>query len=176
MHRDNAAWKKLAADAPSDRLVGLADGENASTVAPVYGLVMLAGAFGGGSAVADFERMIQANLMSAVRAIDAVLPHLSSPGRIVAISSSAALARPSGLGAYTASKAALNAFVETLAKDLKSREVTVNALLPTALDSAESAKNSAERLVKRENVAEMISLLLSAQASNVSGQLIAMTA
>ena len=90
-------------------------------------------------------------------------------------SSAASLAKPSGLAAYTAAKAALNAYVETLAKDLKDKAVTVNALLPTTLDTG-GKTSTTERLVKRENVAEMIALLLSEQASNVSGQLIAMSA
>ena len=97
------------------------------------------------------------------------------PGRIIAISSAASLAKPAGLAAYTAAKAALNAYVETMSKDLKDRAVTVNALLPTTLDTG-GKRSTTERLVKRENVAEMIALLLSDQASNVSGQLIDMSA
>ncbi|HVS33852.1 MAG TPA: SDR family NAD(P)-dependent oxidoreductase [Thermoanaerobaculia bacterium] len=172
VYRSEESRKRLA---ESDRVVAVPDGGDVAAFAPVYGLVLLAGGFAGGSTAADVERMLEVNLLSAVRAIDAVRPHLASPGRIIAISSAASLAKPAGLAAYTAAKAALNAYVETLAKDLKEKAVTVNALLPTALDTG-GKRSTTERLVKRENVAEMIALLLSDQASNVSGQLIAMSA
>lgn len=177
MYRSDDGWKKLAKSTSSpDRLIGVKDGEDLSGQAPLYGLVLLAGGYGAGSAAGDFSRMLDMNLLSAVRVIDAVRPHLASPGRIIAISSAASLAKPPGLGAYTASKAALNAFIETLAKDLKDKAITVNALLPTTLDTGGPRRATGERLVKRENVAEMIALLLSDQAANVSGQLIAMSA
>ncbi len=172
VYRSEESRKRLA---ESDRVVAVPDGGDVTAFAPVYGLVLLAGGFAGGSTAADVERMLEVNLLSAVRAIDAVRPHLASPGRIIAISSAASLAKPAGLAAYTAAKTALNAYVETLAKDLKEKAVTVNALLPTALDTG-GKRSTTERLVKRENVAEMIALLLSDQASNVSGQLIAMSA
>lgn len=144
---------------------------------PIYGLVLLAGGFAAGSSVDRFEHMIDTNLMSAVRAIEAVLPHMENGARIVAISSAASLTRPPGLAAYSASKSALNSVVETLSRDLKKRAITVNALLPTNLDTPANQKEMpAERLVKRSNVAEMIALLLSDQAANISGQLIGMSA
>ncbi len=178
LYREEATFKKLAASVNgSGTLTGLARLEEVATVAPIYGLVHLAGGFAAGSKADDFSRMLDTNLMSAVRAIDAVRPLLSKGGRIVVISSSITLAKPAGLGAYTASKAALNAFVETLAKELEDRDITANALLPSTLDTIENRKtNTPDKLVKRENVAEMIALLLSDRASNVNGQLIAMTA
>lgn len=178
LYREEATFRKLAASVNgSEALTGLARLEDVTSVAPVYGLVHLAGGFAPGSKPDDFSRMLEANLMSFVRAIDVVRPLFSAGGRIVAISSSITLAKPAGLGAYTASKAALNAFVETLAKELGERHITANALLPSTLDTIENQKNNPpDKLVKRENVAEMIALLLSDRASNVNGQMIAMTA
>lgn len=144
---------------------------------PIYALVNLAGGFAGGSAPAQFEKMLDANLLSAVRALESTLPHIENGGRVVVISSAASLTRPAGLAAYNASKAALNAVVETLAKDLKARGITVNAILPTALDTPSMRREMpAERLVKRSDVAEMIALLLSEQAAMVTGQLVGMSA
>ena len=176
IYRHEDAWKKLQSSPAGDRLIGIREGDDLRSLAPIYGLVLLAGGYAGGSSLNDFTALLEKNLLSAVRVIDAASPHLASPGRIIAISSAASLAKPAGLGAYSASKAALNSFVETLAKDLKEKNITVNALLPTALDTGRARPAGSERQVKRENVAEMISLLLSDQASNVSGQLIAMTA
>lgn len=175
-YRDEDSFKKLAASAGGD-LVGLPDLKDVKRFAPLYGLVHLAGGFSTGSKPADFSSMLDKNLLSAVRAIDAAHAHLEKGGRIVVISAAATLSKPAGLGAYTASKAALNAYVETLAKDFEERDVTVNALLPTTLDTPENRKRlTPDKLVRRENVAEMIVLLLSDRASNVNGQLIAMTA
>jgi NAD(P)-dependent dehydrogenase (short-subunit alcohol dehydrogenase family) len=150
---------------PPDDVIPLADVSAIPSVAPVYGLVLLAGGFGAGATPDDFNKMFEMNLQSNIRAIDAALPHLENGGRIVAISSAVSKTRPPGLAAYSASKAALNAVVETMAKDLKKRDITVNALLPATIDTNP----------KRDVVAETIALLLSAQAAGITGQLIALT-
>ncbi|HKO58852.1 MAG TPA: SDR family NAD(P)-dependent oxidoreductase [Thermoanaerobaculia bacterium] len=118
---------------------------------PLFALVSLAGAFAPGHSPADFAKMIDANLTSFVRAYDAVLPRLEPAARIIAISSAASLTHPAGLGAYSASKAALNSFVQTLG---------ANALLPDTIDTD----------ARRTTVAEWIVWLLQAEA--VRGQLI----
>lgn len=160
-----------------DQVIGVPSLDAIAIHAPLYALVHLAGGYTGGASVESFEQMLEANLMSAVRAVEAVLPQIENGGRIVAISAEASLTHPAGLAAYNSSKAALNAFIETLAKDLKGRSITVNALLPAALDTPTMReKMPAERLVKRSNVAEMIALLLSDQAAAVTGQLFGMSA
>ena len=160
-----------------NNVVPLPSLDSIADLKPIYALVNLAGGFGAGSSPEQFEKMLDANLMSAVRALAATLPHIENGGRIVMISSASSLTRPAGLAAYNASKAALNAVVETLARDLKDRSITVNALLPTALDTPSMRKEMPpERLVKRSNVAEMVALLLSEQAAAVTGQLIGMSA
>lgn len=53
--------------------------------------------------------------------------------RIVAISSSASLGCDKGMGPYSASKAALNAVVKTMAKEFVRRGILVNALLPAGV-------------------------------------------
>jgi NAD(P)-dependent dehydrogenase (short-subunit alcohol dehydrogenase family) len=125
---------------------------------PIYALVMLAGGFAMGNA---WDEMIEANVMSAARAIDAVVPHLADGGRVVGISSMASLAPPAGIAAYAASKAALNAMIRSLASELGPRKITANALLPNTIDDA-----------LRVRIAVWISLLLSKQGDGVTGQLI----
>lgn len=176
LYRSEASLQRLqSAAGESEHLTPLASLDQVATLAPIYGVVHLAGGFAMGSTPDDYRRMFETNVMPAVEAIHAALPHMTEGGRIVAISSAASMAKPSGMSAYTASKAALNSIVETLSKELKDRRITANALLPTALDTP-SQKPSSTRLVKRENVAEMIVLLLSEQGSNISGQLIGMSA
>jgi 3-oxoacyl-[acyl-carrier protein] reductase len=73
---------------------------------------------------ADFE----GNVLSAVLLTEALLPHLTRPGaRIVAMSSIAALR---GSGSYGAAKAAVNAWVLSLATALAPDGITVNAVAP----------------------------------------------
>jgi NAD(P)-dependent dehydrogenase (short-subunit alcohol dehydrogenase family) len=118
---------------------------------PVFALVSLAGGFASGQSPDDFVKMIDTNLMSFVRAYDAVKPQLEANARIVAISSAVSLTHPKELGAYSASKSALNALVQTLGG---------NALLPDTIDTD----------ARRTVVADWIAWLLQAEA--VRGQLI----
>ncbi|WP_256842389.1 SDR family NAD(P)-dependent oxidoreductase [Ornithinimicrobium cryptoxanthini] len=73
---------------------------------------------------ADFD----ANVLSAVLLTQALLDHIRRPGgRIIAMSSIAALR---GSGSYGAAKAAVNAWVLSLAQELAADGVTVNAVAP----------------------------------------------
>lgn len=73
---------------------------------------------------ADFD----ANVLSAVLLTEALLDHLRRPGgRIIAMSSIGALR---GSGSYGAAKAAINAWVMSLAQQLANDGVTVNAVAP----------------------------------------------
>ncbi|HJT16554.1 MAG TPA: SDR family oxidoreductase [Thermoanaerobaculia bacterium] len=132
----------------------------------VYGILQIAGGFAMGSSLDDFTTMLDANLLSAVRAIEPMRDKIEDGGRIIAISSIASRTTPAGLAAYASAKAALNAYIEVLAKDLKSRRIGVNALLPTTLG---------DDGIPYERVAEMIVFLLSEAAASLTGQLIAMT-
>ena len=172
LYRSSETWQRLSNELDNaEQLVGLpADLEDDASVrraaeraAPLHALVHLAGGYGGGSSPDDFTKMIEINLMSAVRATRAALPHLGAGGRIVAISSSATLAHPPGVGAYVVSKSALNAWVQTLAGELRERGITANALLPGTLDATLHAR-----------VAETIAFLLGDAGAAISGQLIAM--
>jgi len=134
----------------------------------IYGIVNLAGGFTTGSSIDDWSRMFDANLFSAVRTISALLPRIADGGRIVAVSSIASLTKPAGLAAYATSKAALNAYLEVLAKELASRRITVNAIAPSALDTP-AMRGSSQPLVPLDRVAETIAFLLSDAAGSISG-------
>lgn len=131
----------------------------------VYGVLHLAGAFTLGSTLDDFAKMLDANLLSAVRAIEAVREKIEDGGRIVAISSVASQSTPAGLAAYAAAKSALNAYIEVLAKELQPRRITANALLPSPLGPGG---------IPYERVAETIAFFLSDSAGSISGQLLVM--
>jgi NAD(P)-dependent dehydrogenase (short-subunit alcohol dehydrogenase family) len=119
--------------------------------APIYALVHLAGAFAPGN---DFDAMLAANLMAAVQAVTALAPKLDDGGHVVAISSIAAKTRPAGLGAYAASKAAMEAYLDTVAKELAPRGIRIDVLHPGTIDTFE----------KRAEIAETIASILAGNA------------
>jgi len=148
------------------RCIGVARGETPK-VDSVFGVLHLAGAFAMGSKPEDFEKMLDASLMSGVRVIESVRDKIEDGGRIVAISSLASLKKPVGMAAYIAAKSALNAYIEVLAKELQKRRITANALLPSTLG---------EGGVPLERVNAAIAFLLSDDGAPITGQLIALTA
>lgn len=143
-----------------------------SSAGDLYAVVHLVGGFAMGNDAATWSKMIALNLTSAVTVIRAALPRLAHGGRIVAISSSATLDRPSGLPAYVVTKSALNALIEVLAIELRKSNITVNALLPSSLGTpAMKDQLDANKLVPIDRVGEMIAWLLSDPAANVTGAL-----
>ena len=146
-------------------------------IGDLYAVVHLVGGFAAGDDAETWSKMIALNVTSAANVFRAAIPHLSSGGRIVAISSSATLDRPKGLSAYVVTKSALNALVEVLARELKDRSITVNALLPSSLGTpAMMSQADAKDLVPIERVADSIAWLLSDAAANVTGSLIPLRA
>ncbi|HEX3111627.1 MAG TPA: SDR family oxidoreductase [Thermoanaerobaculia bacterium] len=152
-------------------------GETPRIDGALFGVVSLAGAFAAGSSTEIAQQMTEANLYGFTRALDLASPNLEDGGRIIAISSAASLTQPAGLAAYSASKAALNAYILTLAHELAKRRITANALLPTALATAPMrAQMRDDQLVPLERVAEWIAFLLSDNGAGVTGQLIKLDA
>ena len=103
-------------------------------------------------------------------------------GRIVNISSVAALAGNRGQTNYAAAKAGLHGATKSLALELASRGITVNAIAPgiiaTAMTEGIFSKEMIARLVpmkragKPEEVADLVNFMVSEQASYISGQII----
>ena len=148
-----------------------------ASIGELYAVVHLVGGFAMGDDAATWSKMISLNLTAAANVMRAAIPSMSRGGRIVAISSTATLDRPSGLSAYVVSKSALNALVEVLAVELEPRGIMVNALLPSALGTpAMKSQGDPAKLVPIERAAETIAWLLSDAASNVSGTLIPLRA
>ena len=103
-------------------------------------------------------------------------------GRIVSVSSVAALAGNRGQTNYAAAKAGLHGATKALALELASRGITVNAVAPGIIESPMTegvfSRGAIEKLVpmKRagtpEEVAELIGFLASERAAYISGQII----
>jgi NAD(P)-dependent dehydrogenase (short-subunit alcohol dehydrogenase family) len=146
-------------------------------------LVHLVGAFSGGTSVMltpdeVWARMLNLNLLTASNIIRAVLPGMleARRGRIIAVGARAGVHPAANMSAYCASKAALHALIQCLAEEVKNSGITVNAVLPSIIDTPanRSAMPSADasRWVKPESVAELIAWLASDAASDVQGALV----
>ncbi|MEX2221590.1 MAG: SDR family NAD(P)-dependent oxidoreductase [Candidatus Rokuibacteriota bacterium] len=145
----------------------------------VDGLVNAVGGFAGGdllaTPLAEWERMMTLNLTSAVIACRAALPAMiaGGGGRIVNIGSRAVLPPQGGFIAYTVSKAAVITLTQALAHEVRSHRVTVNAVLPSTMDTPANrrAMPDADRAgwVSTEDVAHVVAFLLSDRAGAVTG-------
>jgi 3-oxoacyl-[acyl-carrier protein] reductase len=103
-------------------------------------------------------------------------------GRIINISSVAAIAGNRGQTNYAAAKAGLHGATKSLALEVASRGITVNAIAPGIIESAMTEnvfdKDAIKRLVpvgragRPEEVAELVSFIASDRAAYISGQII----
>ena len=133
----------------------------------------------GDSHSADLERMFRMNVQTTVNAVRAALPALkaSPAGRIVNVGALSAEKAAAGMGPYAASKAAVHRLTEALAEELKDAGVTVNAVLPSTIDTAQNRadmpKADFSRWVAPTDLAEVMLFLASEKARAVTGALIA---
>ena len=126
-----------------------------------------------------WDLLYRVNLRTAVAASQAALKHLPAGGRIINIGAASALKAGAGVAAYTASKSGVMRFTESLAEELKERDITVNALLPSIIDTppnrADMPKADFTRWVRPEQLADVIVFLLSKQSAAITGALIPVT-
>jgi NAD(P)-dependent dehydrogenase (short-subunit alcohol dehydrogenase family) len=145
----------------------------------VDGLVNAVGGFAGGdllsTSLAEWERMMALNLTSTAIACRAALPVMiaGGGGRIVNIASRAVLSPQGGFIAYTVSKAGVITLTQALSQEVKQHRVTVNAVLPSTMDTPGNrrAMPDADRSewVRTEDVAHVVAFLLSERAAAVTG-------
>ncbi len=146
------------------------------------GLINVAGGFRwehvSEGTIDSWDAMYKLNLRTAVVSCQAALPYLlrSASGRIVNVGAMGAQKAAAGMGPYAASKAGVAKLTEALADELKDRGITVNAILPSTLDTPKNRldmpKADFTRWVALSEAAEVIAFLVSDQASAVTGALI----
>ena len=146
------------------------------------GLVNIAGGFRwetvGEGSLDSWDAMYGLNLRTAVSACMAALPQLpDGRGRIINVGANGALKAGAGMGA--ASKAGVAKLTEALAEELKGRGITVNAVLPSIIDTpanrADMPKADFDAWVSPQQLGEVIVFLLSDKASAVTGALLPVT-
>jgi NAD(P)-dependent dehydrogenase (short-subunit alcohol dehydrogenase family) len=138
------------------------------------------GGFAGGSSIAEtddatFQRMFDVNLNSTFYLLRAVLPAMrkTGNGRFIAIGSRAALEPGAGVGAYSASKAALVSLIRTVAVENKDAGITANVILPGTMDTPanrEAMPNAdLSKWVQPSSVASLIVWLAGDAGKDVNG-------
>jgi 3-oxoacyl-[acyl-carrier protein] reductase len=134
--------------------------------------------------LADFEHVLNNNLRSTFLCTKASLRGMMKTrwGRIVNVASVAGLLGPAGQANYGASKAAILSLTLSTAREMASRNITVNAVspgyIPTELTSSTTEQQRAyilnstplNRFGTAEEVAAAISFLCSPDAGYITGQ------
>jgi NAD(P)-dependent dehydrogenase (short-subunit alcohol dehydrogenase family) len=150
---------------------------------PIDVLVTGVGGFAMGGLVdtdrATWDSQLTLNLTTTYVACRAVVPGMlaAGAGRVVAIASRAVLPPAAGFIAYTVSKAGVIAFVQALAQETRGRGVTVNAVLPSTMDTP--ANRAAMPDVDPKTwtpvaaVADAVAYLAGESAAYVTGTLLA---
>lgn len=127
---------------------------------------------------ASFDQQIAINLTTTFLSCREAARHMKAKkfGRIVNIGSRAGVDAPGGKAAYVAAKAAVLAFTRSLADELKNDGITVNAVLPSTIDTAANRKSmpnaDASMWVKPEDIATVCAFLASAEANVTTGALV----
>ena len=128
-----------------------------------------------------WDRMFALNLKTALNASRAALPFLkqSPEGRIVNVGANAALKSAAGMGAYAASKSGVHRLTESLAEELKATQVTVNAVLPSILDTEQNRRDMPDadpaKWVQPSDLARVMLFLASPESRAITGALIPVT-
>ncbi len=141
------------------------------------------GGFAGGQSIAEtdddtFQRMFDLNLNSVFHILRATIPALrqTGNGRIIAIGSRAALEPGAGVGAYSASKAAMVSLIRTVALENKDAGLTANVILPGTMDTPANRKSlpnaDFSKWVRPSTVASLITWLASDAGKDINGAVI----
>jgi NAD(P)-dependent dehydrogenase (short-subunit alcohol dehydrogenase family) len=141
------------------------------------------GGFAGGKSIADtddatFQRMFDLNLNSTFYLLRAAIPAVrkTGKGRIIAIGSRAALEPGAGVGAYSASKAAMVSLIKTVALENKDAGLTANVILPGTIDTPANRKAMPNadfaKWVQPASIASLIVWLAGEAGKDVNGAVI----
>ena len=146
----------------------------------VDALVNTVGGYAGGKKLWEddpsvLDRMLQLNLESGWILARAVVPVMLAQGHgaIVNVASKAAIEHGAGNAAYSASKAAAVAMIDSLAEDLRGTGVRANTILPSIIDTEANRKAMPKanfaKWPKPEEIARVILFLCSDDAGLIHG-------
>ena len=133
-------------------------------------------------ALADIDALLDVNVRAPIIASKAAISHLGQGGRIINIGSFFADRVPGGAGlsVYALSKSALTAFSQGLARELGSRDITVNVVQPGSIDTDMNPAHgpfgdtlrsitALGRYGKVEDIGNIVAFLASPKAQYITG-------
>lgn len=134
----------------------------------------------------DFEQVIDVNLVGTFNVTKNVISHMlkARSGRIINISSVVGICGNAGQTNYSASKAGMIGFTKSLAKEVASRGILVNAVAPGFIETSmtevlkdevkeEIAKSiPLKRMGMAQDVANVVKFLASSDSSYLTGQVL----
>ncbi len=145
----------------------------------IDGLINLVGAFAPGhvteTSLSVWQRMLTLNVTTAFVLSKVIAPHMQEQGRgrILHVAAWAAVEPFPGAAAYIVAKSSLLTLVKVLALELRGSGVTINAVLPTTIDTPgnRATMPMADRSTwtSPESIAETLSFLASDDASQING-------
>ncbi|MEP6942370.1 MAG: SDR family NAD(P)-dependent oxidoreductase [Betaproteobacteria bacterium] len=149
-------------------------------------LCNLAGGFRMGDALhetsdASWDFLLDVNARTLLHTARAVVPHMiaAGGGRIVNVGAYAAQRGAARMAAYVASKSAVIRMTEAMSAELREKNINVNCVLPTTLDTPENRRAMPDvdpsRWVAPADLAQVIVFLASPQARAVHGAAIPVT-
>ncbi len=152
-------------------------------VGPIDALLNVAGGFAMGDSSwdnsAQWQAMFRINVDTLRNMLAAAVPRLlqsGRPGAIVNVGAYGALQGAAAMSAYVASKSAVMRLTESLAEELKSQRINVNAVLPTVIDTPQNraAMPDADHTlwVAPDDLAQVMCFLASDAARAVTGSLL----
>jgi NAD(P)-dependent dehydrogenase (short-subunit alcohol dehydrogenase family) len=149
-------------------------------------LCNIAGGFRMGSPVhetsdADWDFLMDINARTLLHAVRAVVPQMieGGGGKIVNVGAFAAQKGAANMGAYIASKGAVMRLTETMAAELREKNINVNCVLPTIIDTpanrADMPKADPKRWIAPQDLANVILFLASEDARAIHGATLPVT-
>ncbi|RKU31402.1 3-oxoacyl-ACP reductase [Candidatus Poribacteria bacterium] len=143
-------------------------------------LINIVGGFVGGIPTTELEEdrwdfMMNLNLKSVFLCCKAVIPHMTErgSGKIVNVSARAGLKGEAGMSAYCVSKGGVKTLTESLSAEVMDSGINVNCIMPSIMDTPMNREAMPDedysRWVKTDDVANVISFLVSDAAAIING-------
>jgi len=128
----------------------------------------------------DWDFLFDINVRTLLNAVRAVVPRMNAGGKIINVGAASAQKGVEGMGAYCAAKSAVIRITEAMAAELREKNINVNCVLPTIIDTPENraAMPGADpgRWVAPDDLAQVFVFLASPAARAIHGAAVPVSA